>query len=154
MAQETETSALLERCNEVIRRLSSAARPQGSDWLTLDIGMGEFKAMVVLKDDGRRTVGGLGRALSISEPSASLLVDKLVRRRLVDRETDPEDRRRTLVALTEDGDQLVTRLRQSRDDKFAAWLSKLGAEDLQALARGLEALAGAIEGEEGPEARA
>jgi DNA-binding MarR family transcriptional regulator len=149
MTDNTHAEELTERCNEIMRRLGTVARAQDSDWLALDVGMGQFKAMVVLKEQGRQCVGGLARALNISKPSASLLVDKLVTRGLVGRDTDPGDRRRTLVALTEAGDQLMTRLRRSREDMFVGWLRQLEPEDLQALMRGLQALVDVLDRQEG-----
>ncbi|OFW58350.1 MAG: hypothetical protein A2133_01875 [Actinobacteria bacterium RBG_16_64_13] len=149
MTDNIHGEALVERCNEIMHRLGGMARAHDSDWLNLDVGMGQFKAMIVLKDNGRQTVGGLARALSISEPSASLLVEKLVTRRFVGRTDDPGDRRRTLVALTDEGDQLMARLRRSREDKFLGWLRQLESEDLGSLLRGLQALIAVIDREEG-----
>ena len=86
---------LREQCGRSFDRVAGLTKPQDSEWLALDMGMGQLKAMVVLAKHRQLTVGGLARALDISEPSASLLVDKLVTRGLVARETDPADRRRT-----------------------------------------------------------
>lgn len=147
MTHDAHPGALVERCNAALHRLAVLARPQDSDWLALDLGMGQLKAMVVLTEQGRQSVGGLARALNISEPSASLLVDKLVTRGLVGRDTDPGDRRRTLVAPTEEGDQLMGRLRRTREDQFAGWLGLLENKDLQEFARVLDALADAVERE-------
>ena len=136
-----ETAAELRaRCSEVLRRLAALGRPQDSDWLDLDLGMGQFKAMLVLTEQERQPVGGLGRALGIAEPSASLLVDKLVARGLVIREIDPDDRRRILVEPTEEGRELMSRLRRTREDQIAGWLGALKEEELRSLLVGLEAL--------------
>lgn len=140
------TEQLAERCNRLMRSIVGLARDQDSEWLALDLGMGQFKAMVILREHGRQTVGGLARTLKISEPSASLLVDKLVARDLVARSTDPEDRRRTLVAITQAGSELMVRLRRSREDQLAGWLAGMAGEDLQALARGLQAMVVSIRG--------
>jgi DNA-binding MarR family transcriptional regulator len=147
MTDAVRLSALVEHCNQAMRRLGVLARSQDSDWLSLDIGMGQFKAMVVLTEQDQQTVGGLARALNISEPSASLLVDKLVTRGLVGRNTDPDDRRRTLVALTEEGGQLMGWLRRSQEGQFAEWLGLLEQQDLEALLQGLDALVEVIERE-------
>ena len=145
MRDGTPNEMLVEQCNELLRRIGGLGKAQDSDWLSLDVGMGQFKALVVLKEQGRQTVGGLARALSISEPSASLLIDRLVLRGFVGRETDTEDRRRTLVALTGDGDELMTRLRRSREGLFVGWLNRLDEDDLRALLQGLAALVGVAE---------
>ena len=151
MTEETGVQPLRERCTETLRRLAALARPQGSDWLDLDLGMGQFKAMLVLTDSGRQTVGGLGRALGIAEPSASLLVEKLVARGLAAREIDREDRRRILVEPTEEGRDLMSRLRQTREDQIGAWLGALEEAELRALLVGLEALLRVMETGRRPE---
>jgi DNA-binding MarR family transcriptional regulator len=151
MTEEDGLQPLLERCNEVLRRLAALARPKGSDWLDLDLGMGQFKAMLVLTEHERQTVGGLGRALGIAEPSASLLVDKLVSRGLAVRETDADDRRRTQVAPTDEGRLLMSRLRRTREDQIAAWLGALEEDELRSLLVGLEALVRVMESGGRPE---
>jgi DNA-binding MarR family transcriptional regulator len=150
MERSIQQQSLVARCGELLRVLGGLTRAEDSDWLGLDMGMGQFKAMIVLKEQGRQTVGGVARALKISEPSASLLVDKLVTRGMVVRDTDPGDRRRTLVALSVSGDDLMTRLRRSKEDRFAGWLSQLPVDDLADLAHGLEALVGVIEQSKAP----
>jgi DNA-binding MarR family transcriptional regulator len=151
MTEEDASQQLLERCNEVLRRLAALARPKGSDWLDLDLGMGQFKAMLVLTEQERQTIGGLGRALGIAEPSASLLVDKLVSRGLAVREADPDDRRRTQVAPTDEGRLLMSRLRRTREDQIAAWLGALEEDELRSLLVGLEALVRVMESGRRPE---
>ena len=138
--KEMDLEQLRERCAEALRGVAAAGKPQGSDWLDLDLGMGQFKAMVVLTEEQRQTVGGLGRALGIAEPSASLLVEKLVARGLAVRKTDAEDRRRILVEPTEEARELMSRLRRTREDQIAAWLGALKGDELGSLLVGLEAL--------------
>jgi len=145
MAPGANSRDLVTRCREVLAQLVTHARPRVSNWLDLDLAMGQFKAMLVLTEQRQITVGGLARALGISEPSASLLVDKLVGRGLAERRSDLADRRRTVVSPTDEGWKLVNRLRQTRDEYVASWLNLLSDSDLAALLRGLEALLRAME---------
>jgi DNA-binding MarR family transcriptional regulator len=138
-------AGLREQCGRSFDRVAGLTKPHDSEWLSLDMGMGQLKAVVVLVKHRQLTVGGLARALDISEPSASLLVDKIVARGLVTRETDPADRRRTLVVASEQGDLLVERLRRSRQEQLAGWLALMDEDDLRALTRGLDALSTIIE---------
>ena len=139
------TQELIERCGRSLDRLSGLTKPQDSEWLSLDLGMGQLKAVMVLSKNQQLTVGGLARALTLSEPSASLLVDKLVQRGLAIRETDPADRRRTMVLASEEGRQLVERLRRNRWEHVLGWLEQMEGADIRALMQGLDALAGVIE---------
>ena len=135
---------LISKCGASFARAAGLTKAQTSEWLSLDLRIGELKAVMLLAKNERLTVGGLARALNISESSASLLVDKLVRRGLAARETDPADRRRTLVLASEEGGALVDRLRRSRHEQLTGWLERMGETDLRALAQGLDALADII----------
>jgi MarR family transcriptional regulator, organic hydroperoxide resistance regulator len=139
------TQELIEQCGRTLDRLSGLTKVQDSEWLSLDLGMGQLKAMMVLAKNERITVGGVARALNLSEPSASLLVDKLVQRGLAARETDPADRRRTLVLASEEGHLLVDRLRRNRWQHVLGWLGQMEETDIRALMQGLDALARVIE---------
>ena len=146
MTEASSATSLLERCRDVIDRLAELSRSHGGWWLSLDMSMREVKAVFVLAVHGPVSVGGLGRRLDIAEPTASLLVKELVTKGLAARETDPLDRRRTLVKLTNEGAELVDRLQQTRDENLIRWLGQLGEDDLQALLRGLEAILRAAQG--------
>ena len=135
---------LIAQCGRSFDRVAGLTKAHDSEWLSLDLGMGQLKAIMVLAKQ-QLTVGGLARAMNLSESSASLLVDKLVTRGLAARETDPADRRRTLVLASEEGVLLVERLRRSRWEQFAGWLEQLDEPDLWALTQGLDALSEVIE---------
>jgi DNA-binding MarR family transcriptional regulator len=89
---------------------------------------------------GPQPVGELGRRLGISEPAASLLVDRLEERGLARRERDAQDRRRILVTATPAAEELAARLREGREGTLLAWLGALSDDELGGLTRGLRAL--------------
>jgi DNA-binding MarR family transcriptional regulator len=145
MPQTQTTRSLVDECVAAMTRLAGVAKPRESEWLDLDLSMGQLKAMFVLTANGPTSVGGLGRLLNIAEPSASLLVDKLEERGLVRRASDPTDRRRTLVEATERGQERLRCLQRVRDERLADWLSRLADDDLRALLRGVKAFIAVIE---------
>ena len=113
-------------------------------WLKLDLTMAQFKALVAVERSAGISVCEVGRELSIGESAASLLVDQLVRRGHVGRTTDPADRRRVRLVITARGEGLLDELRQGSREILGDWLAQLGAGDLEALAAGLQALAGTV----------
>jgi DNA-binding MarR family transcriptional regulator len=100
------------------------------------LGLVQFKTMLALAGDGAEaSVNELADQLGISVPSASRTVDELVKRGLVSRTEDPEDRRVRRVALTDDGQELTDEVMAARVaglEQFAATLSATERRKLEA----------------------
>jgi DNA-binding MarR family transcriptional regulator len=109
-------------------------------WVELDLSMAQMKTLMVLVDDGPLTIGGVAEKLCVSLPTASHLVDRLVKAELVDRSEDPADRRRAVARLSADGEELLRRLRQGSYSRLHGWLDDLSEDELAALLMGLQAL--------------
>jgi DNA-binding MarR family transcriptional regulator len=132
---------LAAECHQAAHEVFAAInRNSGSELLSLDLPMGQFKAMATITMFGPQPVGELGRRLGISEPAVSLLVGKLEERGLVARVRDEEDRRRALVTATPAGDELAARLREGREEQVRHWLDELTDEELEGLLLGFRGL--------------
>ena len=146
MSPGSDRERLAAQCHEVAREVFAAInRSVGEELLSLDLPMGQFKAMATITMYGPQPVGELGRRLGISEPAASLLVGKLEERGLAARTRDEQDRRRTLVTATQAGDELATRLRQGREEQTQRWLEALTDDELAGLLLGFQGLLRIIE---------
>ncbi len=69
---------------------------------SLNLAPRHLSLLLHLLFDGPTPVKDLAARLEIAPTTVSLMVSDLQRRGVVDRRTDPDDRRRTIVALTED----------------------------------------------------
>jgi DNA-binding MarR family transcriptional regulator len=139
-ATSAARAALRDRCVASFRRLSRALNKDDEEWLSLDLTMGQFKALMALGLKGPLAIGDLGRRIGISEPAASLLVDQLEAKGLVSCERDPKDRRRTLVTPVAEAQERFERLHHGRMERVFGLLERLADEDLEALVRGIGAL--------------
>ena len=72
-------------------------------------------------------------------PAVSRAIDTLVRAGLVERQADPENRRRLALRLTDEGRQYLNRP-PAADHSLEGRLGKLAASELRALERGIEIL--------------
>jgi DNA-binding MarR family transcriptional regulator len=77
--------------------------------LNLGRGSGRVKALLQLTG-GPLSLSGLAEAVSVDAPYATLIVDTLEERGLVERQPDPGDRRRKLVELTPAGKEAAERV--------------------------------------------
>jgi DNA-binding MarR family transcriptional regulator len=105
--------------------------------------MAQLKALVAIAHQPGVSVCQVARQLSIGESAASLMTDQLVRRGHVERATDPDDRRRVRLSVTKCGQLVLGELREGNRQVLSQWLRQLDDEQRGALARGVQALAGA-----------
>jgi DNA-binding MarR family transcriptional regulator len=87
------------------------------------------------------SVSALGEAIGVDQPRASRLVQQGVARGLVQREADPDDARRTRIALTEAGRRFARGMRGQRRETLSRALAEFSEEERQELARLLTKLA-------------
>lgn len=89
---------------------------------------------------GAVPLGVLVRDLRITKQAAGQLVDTLVMRGYLEREMDPDDRRKLTVTLTERGQAAAKVQAEARERVDAELLQRVGADDVDAARRALAAL--------------
>ncbi|MHB1133009.1 MAG: MarR family winged helix-turn-helix transcriptional regulator [Chloroflexota bacterium] len=99
----------------------------------------QVQGLRYLAHNEERLMSDLAEGLGISYPAATKTVERLVRKGLVVRESDPADRRVVRVRLTEAGDRLISDIDGARTDMLSTVLAKLPPEDHAALMQGLGA---------------
>jgi len=109
-------------------------------WMDLDVTMPQMKVLMLLRENGALRVGILARHLTVSTPTITGIVDRLVRQDLVKREDDPSDRRVVLNVLTPKGEQLMERLRHRSDEELTRIIGGLNAQEQTDLGRALKRL--------------
>lgn len=69
----------------------------------------EFETLKYVKDAGRPHMRDVARVFHVTPPAATLMIDGLVKAKLLTRVVDPKDRRSVRVAVTSKGRQLLER---------------------------------------------
>jgi DNA-binding MarR family transcriptional regulator len=120
------------------------------DALNLGRGSGRVKALMWLAE-GPLSLGGVAEAVGVDAPYATLIVDTLEERGLVERRADPADRRRKLVTLTPQGKEAVARLIRIQREPPPGFgnLSPAELDTLEELVRRLVGRPGPAAGESG-----
>lgn len=85
------------------------------------------------------TSSAIARAMGLSLPSATQMIDRLVRDGLARRTEDPEDRRRRTIAVTAKARAFLTRLREVRIAELAEGLAGVTPMTRSALGASLDA---------------
>ena len=107
----------------------------------LRLGFTQLAALYVLADAGTTTIADLADALNRSPSATSRLVDGLVRRNLVERRPESEDRRQRTLWLTPSGQSLLAMVDRARADQFLAVVRPLPPAERALIAMGVAALA-------------
>ncbi len=136
---DTRQEAALER---IADRLHSAAirllRTLRKEDVAADLSGPQLSALSVLVFGGPQKLGALAAAEQVSLPTASRLVTELERRGLARRIGDPDDRRASIISVTEEGSALLRKGRELRLAKLVGALSRLSSEDQRLIERAAE----------------
>jgi DNA-binding MarR family transcriptional regulator len=81
----------------------------------------------------------------VTRPTASSIVERLVRRERVARTTDPQERRRVVLTLIPLGARHLGRARRSMRTWLAAVLTQLSLDELRQIRQGVALLEGAFQ---------
>ena len=128
-AQPAEVAARFARLVEQLGGDVGAARARGQ----------QMDLLAAVRELQPATLNQIADRVGRGAPAVSRAIDMLVRARQVARETDPENRRRLQLRLTEAGQNEMSRP-ASGDASLEARLAKLASSELRALERGIEIL--------------
>jgi DNA-binding MarR family transcriptional regulator len=138
---ELDVSAMgiLGRLSRVTRLLE---RAQLDVFEAHDLQAGEFDILATLlrSDAGARgvTAGALARSSMVTSGAITNRLDRLLAKKLISREVDPENRRTVRVALTEAGTAVVNRAllaHVENEERLLASLESTQRGELEALLR-------------------
>jgi DNA-binding MarR family transcriptional regulator len=121
----------------VARQLRETSQEALAPW---DITPAQFRALRVLRRHGSMRLSDLSDRLKIAARSTTEVIDALQARDLAGRRPDPDDRRATLVELTEHGMEVLQGIRDARGSESERVFDRLTPGDrvtLEAILRKL-----------------
>ena len=103
----------------------------------------QFRLLVLLHTHGETNLVTLADRLLVNPSTALRMVDRLVERGFISRQTHPESRREVLLQLTETGQDIVDEVTARRRDEISAIVSKMSTRNRAGLVRAMRAFAAA-----------
>lgn len=104
------------------------------------IPLNQFAVLMVLRVEEPASPQFIGNILHISKQQMTSITEKLVDAGFVTRKTDPSDRRRLLLSLTDTGSRVLDDQNDIVRKKFIASLEGLTAEEQTELASSIETI--------------
>ncbi|HWO94193.1 MAG TPA: MarR family transcriptional regulator [Dehalococcoidia bacterium] len=131
----TETRIEEEILNLLFRLGRAFTRRRHTPNGEAELSMLQLQALLFIRERENCSMSELANEFHIGLPSATALVDRLVRAGLLSRAEDPNDRRVTRVRLTNAGKERVRRLFEQEVAETRAIVDRLPGEDREALVR-------------------
>jgi DNA-binding MarR family transcriptional regulator len=110
------------------------------EWLESDVTVAQLRVILVLHTEGPSRMSSIASAIGVALSTATGIVDHLVRKGLVLRDADPQDRRLVICKLSPKGQELANRLWTWGQSQIEKLLESLTAEQLQKAAEVTEFL--------------
>jgi len=146
MNNEGEKGLLIERIVELETKLFQALRPMVPEaWLKLDYTLAQLKILLLLFVDGPTKMGALAAAIGVSLGTTTGIVDRLVKRGMVIRKNDPNDRRAIICRISAKGRDLVAGLWDLGQTRIRTILEDMTPPDLRLINNSMEVVIKTIE---------
>jgi DNA-binding MarR family transcriptional regulator len=132
---------LAPRLRWAVTRLARRLRQEAG----ANLGPSQTAALATVERHGPLSPSELAEIERIRRPTVTRIVRHLEQASLIERVTDPQDGRASILSVTAEGRALLRRLRERKTAYLAKRLAALDAEDRRTLERAAELLEGMLE---------
>jgi DNA-binding MarR family transcriptional regulator len=108
----------------------------------------QLVVMRAIGDKGLPTASEIARAVSLSQATVTIILNRLEDKQLLTRERSREDRRRVKVQLTEEGKSVLAAAPRPLQESFSARFSALPAWEQHQIVASLERVASMMDAED------
>ena len=136
-----EKASVLEHIADTHQRIDiTLLSSLTENWMGCDYTMPQLKVLLCLYIDGLHRMRDLAEALGVSTPTATGIVNRLVRRGAIIRKHDTEDRRVVTCRLSAKGEQQIAALWMAKYTLYHELFGALSAAELDLVTRSLDAI--------------
>ena len=108
-----------------------------------EVTLTQYRTLVVLASRGPQNLVGLAEAVGVTPATATRMCDRLVKKNLIVRQSEQDDRRQVRLELTKKGLKLVGAVTNRRRREIEAILSTIAPEEQTVLVQALSQFAAA-----------
>ena len=106
-----------------------------------EVTLTQYRTLVVLASRGPQNLVGLAEVVGVTPATATRMCDRLVKKKLIVRQSEQDDRRQVRLALTKKGLKLVGTVTDRRRREIEAILSAIDPAEQTVLVRALSQFA-------------
>lgn len=128
----------VEHISDVFTRMVLKTMAAGLADKAEEITTSQFQALKHIAQHGPCTVGQLARGLDTSQPAATMLVGRMVKRGLVERQPGRSDRRQAEISLTRRAEELLSHIEAERASRLSSTLAQMSEQERRQLIESME----------------
>jgi DNA-binding MarR family transcriptional regulator len=106
-----------------------------------EVTLTQYRTLVVLASRGPQNLVGLAETVAVTPATATRMCDRLVKKKLIVRQSEQDDRRQVRLALTKRGLKLVSDVTDRRRREIETILSAIDPEEQTVLVQALSQFA-------------
>jgi len=110
LPNDTGEYVLEDQIGHLLRRAHQRASAIFQSHMAEGLTPQQYAALVKIRDFGSVSQNQLGRAVAMDPATCQGVVQRLIAKRLVQRDDDPQDRRRSLLSVTALGNDIAEKL--------------------------------------------
>jgi DNA-binding MarR family transcriptional regulator len=129
MSNAEQNLQRVEQAMGTMRRAMAGARERFSEGLQLT----RTQLEILLMLESPQTTGDLAQRLFLTQSAVTQTIDTLVRRDLVERQPDADDRRVTRLALSAAGKELTSHISSLRRKYMQEMVARLSESEIEAM---------------------
>lgn len=108
-----------------------------------EVTLTQYRTLVVLASRGTQNLASLAESVGVTPATATRMCDRLVKKKLIARQSHTADRRQVRLALTTKGRELVAAVTDRRRHEIGAIVHTIGPAELTVLVQALNRFAAA-----------
>ncbi len=129
---------------KLLRQFERQLSLQGAS-CCIGVTLAQCHALLDIEESEKTTTGQIANNLELDKSTLSRTVDNLVKRGLVERQANPDDRRYTLLSLSSAGQKNCSRINSEADEFYESVFDKLPKEKREDVIRHFELLVDAVQ---------
>ena len=125
---QTLVLQILKLSEDIFHEIKLSIPPE---WLSSDMTVAQLRVLLLLHTEGQSRMSSIAANLGIAVSTATGIIDNLVKKKLVIRSADIEDRRVVICSLSPQGQEIISRMWALGRFQMEKLLRGLSPEQLQ-----------------------
>jgi DNA-binding MarR family transcriptional regulator len=137
---DTTPDAIAREILEIVPTIMRVIRTEMRNQRSADLALPQFRALLFINRNPGSSLLAVANHLGLTSPTVSTMVDGLVLKRMIRRESSTRDRRKVTLTLTAEGQAILKKARNGAQARLIEVLSGLTPEECETVFQSMKLL--------------